>query len=157
MAEALIKPLTDAYLHWVGKLLPARSAIESFASGEDQMSWAIATAKQQAQELAVQLNDATTNMLENGREYRDVFSSDRAALIGVDQWDKAQSMCQVRAAQVKRVKLKWVVGAKPCKVCKKLDGKTRNPGKSFGIVNGVPVLAPPIHPHCYCTLEEVSA
>ena len=158
MAEALIKPLTDAYLHWVGKLLPARSAIESFASGEDQMSWALETAKAQAAELAVQLNDATTNMLENGRTYKEVFSSDRAAIIGVDQAARAEMACQVRAAQVKKVKLKWVtMGPKPCGACKKLNGKIRNPGKAFAIVNGEPVFHPRLHPHCFCELEEVSA
>ena len=146
MAEALVKPLTDAYLHWVGKLLPQRSAIESFASGADHMDWALATAQAQAQEAAVQINDATTNMLENLRSYKEVFSSDRAALIGVDQAHKAETACQVRAAQVKKVKLEWTVGANPCpKICKKLAGKQRNPGKSFAIVNGERILHPPAH------------
>ena len=146
LATALEKPLLDAYLYGLRK----------HRARDDE--WAATQAEAQAREAAVQVNDSTTNMLESGREYREVFSSDRAALIGVDQWDKAVSAAQVRAAQSKGLKLRWVTrGPRVCPTCRKLSGKVRNPGKAFGVWNGEPILAPPVHPSCYCVLEEVRA
>jgi len=144
MREALYAPL----------LLGYKAALRRFGSKDDE--WAEATAMQQAAEAAVQLNDATTHMLAEGRDYREVFSADRAALIGVDQWDKAYGACQVRAAQNKGQRLRWVTkGPNICKTCKKLAGKIRSPGKAFVVLNGEAFFAPPIHVHCFCELEAV--
>jgi hypothetical protein len=145
MREALAKPLLEGYV----------AALKRFGVRDDD--WAATVSLQQAAEAAVQLNDATTDMLERGRDYREVFSSDRAALVGVDQWDKAYGACQVRAAQTKKQKLRWVAkGPNICKACKKLAGKVRNPGKAFAIVEGVPIFHPPLHIHCYCELEPAT-
>lgn len=145
MREALAKPLLDGYL----------AALKRFGARDDE--WAAATAQSQAAEAAVQLNDATTNMLENGRDYREVFSADRAVLIGVNQWDQAYGACQVRAAQSKKQKLRWVCGAKPCKTCRKLNGKVKKPGSVWAVLpDGTSIFAPPSHPHCNCRLETAS-
>ena len=143
LREALYAPL----------LLGYKAALKRFGSKDDE--WAEATAMQQAAEAAVQINDATTNMLEQGRDYREVFSADRAALIGVDQWDKAYGACQVRAAQNKGLRLQWECDSKPCPVCIKLNGKVRSPGKAFAIIKGVAIYAPPTHPACKCRIKEV--
>ncbi len=144
MRDALLKPLLAGYV----------AALKRMGARDDD--WAEATALAQAAEAAVQLNDATTDMLERGRDYREVFSAERAALIGVDQWDKAYGACQVRAAQTKKQKLRWVTkGPKVCSVCKKLSGKMQTPGKAFAILKGEPIYHPPVHPSCYCVLETV--
>ena len=160
LAEAMTGPLFDIYtagMRKYGKPESNRSAIESFASGDENMSWMVAMAKEQALEAARQINEASANMLESGRDYREVFSTDRAALIALDQEHKAQMNCQVYGAKQRKVKLQWVTDSKPCpKICLKLKGKTRNPGKMFAMVNGEPLFSPPAHIHCRCSLVEVS-
>ena len=160
LAEAMTMPLYDIYaaaMRKHGKPSQPRGAIESFAAGEPDEQWMVAMAQAQAQEAAIQINDATTNMLEAGRDYSEVFSTDRAALIAVDQEHKAQMNAQVYGAKQRKQKLKWVCDSKPCSICRKINGKVRNPGKMFAIVNGEPVFAPPTHPNCKCVLENVSA
>lgn len=138
MADALIKPLLEAYQSYLRRM------------GAKDDDWAEAVSQMQAREAAIQVNQGTTDMLERGREYREVFSSDRAALIGVDQNDKAHGACQVRAAEGKGEVLVWECGAKPCKTCVKLNGRVRKPGKAFAIVHGEPVFHAPLHPNCNC-------
>lgn len=157
LAEAMTGPLFDAYtagMSKYGKPERGRGAIESFASGEENVSWMVAMAKEQALEAARQINEASANMLDSGRDYREVFSTDRAALIALDQEHKAQMNCQVYGAKQRKQKLRWVCDSKPCSVCKKINGKVRSPGKMFAIVAGVPVFAPPTHPNCKCRLES---
>ena len=150
--------------NWMGRMREAlhgpllagcKAALRRFGSTDDE--WAETMALQQASEAAVQLNDATTDMLERGRDYKEVFSADRAALIGVNQWDQVYGACQVRAAQSKGLRLVWECDSKPCKVCVKLNGKVRKPGKAFAIIGGVPIYAPPTHVSCKCRIREVKA
>lgn len=110
--------------------------------------WVAVTARSQAVEAARQVNEASANMLDLGRDYKEVFSRDRAALIAVDQEQKARMNCQVFGAMSRKNKIRWQCDAKPCRTCLKLNGKTRNPGKMFAVFGGVPILAPPLHPNC---------
>ena len=112
------------------------------------IDWAANAAKIQAQEAAAQINEATTNMLDASRDIREVFSSDRAALIGLDQYDKAIAACEAHGAKERGTRLEWVVDSSPCsRICRKLAGKIRRPGKVFVIVDGVPIFGPPAHLH----------
>lgn len=159
LADAMAMTLFDVYTAGMrkhGKPDSPRGAIESFASGEEDNSWMAAMAKEQAAEAARQINEASANMLDSGRDYREVFSTDRAALIALDQEHKALMNCQVYGAKQRKQKLRWQNDSKPCSVCKKINGKVRNPGKAFAIVNGAPVFTPPVHPNCKCRLVEVA-
>lgn len=116
--------------------------------------WAVQAIEIQAREAAMQINEATNNLLDSDRTFNEVFGPDRAALIGLDQYDKAVAACEARGAKERGNRIEWFCAAKPCKFCAKLRGKVRTPGKAFAIWNGVPIYTAPCHPHCSCETRE---
>ncbi len=143
-AAALIEPLANCYL--AGLKAAKASDVEV----------AVAQAKMQAKELAMQLNESTRNMLANDRPLGEVFGSDRAALIGLDADNVARQRCVGLGAKERGSMLEWVTDGKPCPSCRKLAGKKRRPGKAFGMLkDGTPILQAPAHPSCRCKCVEV--
>ena len=117
---------------------------------------AVAAAKIHAQELARQLNESTGNMLAEDKPLGDVFGTDRAANIGMQEDKVALERCKGLVAKHRGKRLKWVVDGKPCKMCKRLGGRIRKPGQSFGNdLQGNPILQAPSHVNCKCRLVLV--
>ena len=113
-------------------------------------------AEQHARELARQLQDATMNMLREDRPLGEVFGPDRAALIGVQESNVIRGRIEgLRAAKAGDEMLEWQTDSKPCKICIKLRGKRRWPGKMFAVVNGEPIYAAPLHVSCKCRTVRV--
>lgn len=114
-------------------------------------------ARQHAAELARQLQDATANMLSEGKALGEVFGSDRAALVGLQEDNKARQIALgVAATAAKDEMLEWQTDANPCeRICRKLNGKKRWPGKMFAVVDGKPVYHAPAHVSCKCRTVRI--
>jgi hypothetical protein len=118
---------------------------------------AVEAAKRHAMDLAKQLNEGTES-LSYDRSLAEVFGPDRAALIGVNEDREARQAAVAMIADVKSEMLEWVTDKNPCeKICRKLAGKRRRPGKAFAIIKGVPIYHPQAHPGCKCKVIRVKA
>jgi hypothetical protein len=108
-----------------------------------------------AYQVARDLNATSSEWLESGRDPKDVFSVNRAVAIAMNESAFAVNQARVDAAAQRKKKLRWVIGGKPCKECKSLAGKVVRPGVQFKTKSGMKIDAPPLHPNCKCTVEEV--
>lgn len=115
-----------------------RSDLEAYA--EERALW-----------LARTINETTGEYLAEGK---DPFTADRAVMIGLTEAKNAESVGFSMALRTRKKKLKWVADGKPCKSCKRLDGRVRKPGEAFDTVDGVKILGPGLHPFCKCSLQE---
>ena len=146
-ATELTEALVNSYL----------AGLKAAKAPADRAEEALAQAKSHAQELARQLQDATANMLAADRPLGEVFGSDRAAAIGVQEDNVARQRCLGIAAKVRGNGLRWETDGKPCKHCKPLAGKVVRPGEAFAIdANGQPVYHAPFHKFCRCKCVEVN-
>lgn len=104
--------------------------------------------------LSRQLNDTTSDWLEEGRDTDQVFSPERIAQIVMTEMAMARHKPQVLVSKRRKEKLQWQTGGKPCPRCQKLAGRVVKAGGWF--VSGKDkVQHPPLHPHCYCRLVVV--
>lgn len=114
-------------------------------------------ASQRAIQSAREINDTTENWLDEGRDLKAIFGVDRVVTIAGTEANFAIQAAKVVLAKARGRKVRWKLGPKPCKFCKGLKGKVRKPGEVFGIHHGIPIIAPPAHVRCMCSLEEVTA
>lgn len=112
-------------------------------------------ARQRALETAKSICDTTTTWLQEGRDESSIFGEARAAQIAVTETSWAVNTAKMVACKQKGRKVRWRLNGKGCKVCKRLHGRVRIPGKVFVVHDGKAVYGPPIHPHCKCSLSQV--
>lgn len=143
LAKALLAPMAAAFLAG----LKSSKAFDS--------EWAASAARNQASDAAYWINDGTASMVQELRDPRDVLSSDRAALIGLDQANRIAEQCKAQGARERGKKLMWVTDGKACDFCKKLNGRVRKPGVAFLEHNGKSIMGPPGHMNCKCRTREV--
>lgn len=111
----------------------------------------------QALFMADSVLDTSSNWLQEGRDPRDVFSTDRAANIAITESTWAIGSAKTVRTKARGKWLRWVTGGKPCKDCKSLNGQVRKPGEYFRSLSGKEVLHPGLHQTCKCKLVEVPA
>lgn len=146
--NALFPVLGEAYLWGLkqvrkGKLPP------------DVVNAVAALAGERAVILSRQLNDTTSEWLQEGKDTSQVFSPERIAQIVMTEISTARYAPQVEVSKQRKEKLRWQVGSDPCPQCRSLNGKVVTPGKKFRSRGGTEVEAPPLHPHCHCSLGVV--
>lgn len=142
--EGLTTPLARAY----AGSLRAHGGISDKADVEF-------IARQRAGETARSICDTTTQWLQEGRDESSVFGESRAAQIALTETAWAINTAKMVACRQKGRKVRWRLNGKGCKVCKRLNGRVRIPGKVFVVHDGVAIYNPPIHPHCKCSLSQV--
>lgn len=142
LAKAIEEPLIQMYFHAAKSAKMKRELAPDF----------VAVAKERILESSRLINGTTSDWISEGR---DPFEPSRVAGIAQTEAMYAMNAARSMVINAKGKKLRWKVGKKPCKICLRFKGKTVRPGTPFGIVNGQAIYIPPVHPHCYCSVEEV--
>lgn len=102
------------------------------------------------------VNDTTQEWLEQGRDPDVVFSDDRVVAIVTTETSAIVHDAILDAAKSRGSKLVWRSRDRACPECRSLNGKRVAAGKqNFVSKGGIAAKAPPLHPHCNCTVEEV--
>ncbi len=105
------------------------------------------TAKNRASIVAQEINDTTSDWLQEGRELKDVFSVARVVRIATTEAAFALRAGKALKAKSTGKRLRWRARANACKFCRQMNGKVVKVGKAFGINAGRAIQHPPAHPH----------
>lgn len=140
LAEKILEPIAALYL------LGAKRGRAKEADG------VAAAARARALKTAREINETTSQWVQEGKADEYVFSVDRAANVALTETNNAVNEGKAIAVKERGGKLRWKIGKKPCKECRALNGKVVRAGASF--VRGAEVFAPPLHPNCNCTVSE---
>jgi len=154
---------TESFGRWHARLTAALDVpiVDTYRQGgkrakapADMADDLVSAAKERALFTARSINDTSSQWIEEGREPEDVFSADRAASIGLTEQAYAVHQTVALVAQKRGQKLTWRIAGGACEFCRKMEGRTRAAGKSFGKDKfGNLLYHPPAHANCDCSLQ----
>lgn len=115
---------------------------------------------EQAREVADRVSDGLSWLVDSLRSwFRGKTGKDRVVVAAAREAQDAFHRGQVEAAkEVELTRKRWLVGAKPCKECRKLAGKVVGVDELFVQLPGPygSVRNPPLHPRCQCSMELIA-
>lgn len=145
LAQALSTAVAELYLD---------SAKRAGADPDLHVDDFVALAKARAIETARLINATTSEWLQEGRDYEEVFGGNRVMMVASTEAVNALGAGRVVVAATSKKRLRWVCKGDACPECRALNGKVVRAGKPFTIIDGKPIYNPPAHPNCYCELED---